>query len=315
MAMRRHGHATPWPEHVPLGQVERIARHLGRLVAEGRPALVNTNASSGTRICLAARELGLDIAGTVFRLGGEPLTDARAQVVARTRSRAVSIYGMGEIGRIGLPCGNPAAVDDVHVLTDKLAVIRRSRTSGGGPPVPVNIYTTLAASTPKLMLNVESDDYGELGRRDCGCPLHRLGLDLHLHTIRSHEKLTSEGMNFLGHDLIRLIEEVLPARFGGGPTDYQFVEDEDERGLPRVELVASPRLGGLAEAEIAASVIEALNGIQGNGIYGERWRDAGALQIVRREPYTTSSSKILALHTRKPKKELLPAGGGRRRES
>src|SRR5687767_3544567 len=27
-----------------------------------------------------------------------------------------------------------------------------------------------------------------------------------------------------GHDLIRLVEEVLPAQFGGGPTDYQFVE-------------------------------------------------------------------------------------------
>jgi hypothetical protein len=37
-------------------------------------------------------------------------------------------------------------------------------------------------------------------------------------------------MNFLGTDLLRLIDEVLPARFGGAPTDYQFVEREDERG-------------------------------------------------------------------------------------
>ena len=50
-------------------------------------------------------------------------------------------------------------------------------------------------------------------------------------------------MNFLGHDLIRLIEEVLPARFGGGPTDYQFVEDEDERGLPVVQLAGQPATG------------------------------------------------------------------------
>ena len=27
-------------------------------------------------------------------------------------------------------------------------------------------------------------------------------------------------LGFLGHNLIRFIEEVLPARFGGGPTDY-----------------------------------------------------------------------------------------------
>jgi hypothetical protein len=38
-------------------------------------------------------------------------------------------------------------------------------------------------------------------------------------------------MTFLGHDLIRPVEEVLPAQFGGGPTDYQSVEVE-RGGLP-----------------------------------------------------------------------------------
>jgi hypothetical protein len=60
------------------------------------------------------------------------------------------------------------------------------------------------------MLNVESDDYGVVEERACGCALAEFGFNLHLHTIRSHEKLTSEAMNFLGHDLIRVVEEVLP---------------------------------------------------------------------------------------------------------
>lgn len=310
-ATRWHGLPAPWPEHVPLAEAGRVARHLAELKAQGRPALVNTNASSGTRVCLAAAEHGLDIGGTLFRLGGEPLTPARARVVAATGSKAVSIYGMGEIGRIGLPCAKPEAVDDVHLLIDKLAVIRRTRRAEGAPPVPVNVYTTLVASTPKLMLNVESDDYGEIQARDCGCPLHRLGLRFHLHTIRSHEKLTSEGMNFLGHDLIRLIEEVLPARFGGGPTDFQLVEEEDERGLPAVQLFVHPRLGAVPEGAVAGCVVEFLNGVAGGGGYGERWREAGALRVVRREPYATSASKVLALHTRKPKREqaVVPGAG------
>lgn len=312
-AMRLQGRRVPWPEHVPLAQAERIARYLAELKADGRPALVNTNASSGTRICLAASEQRLDIAGTLFRLGGEPLTPARARVVAATGSKAVSIYGMGEIGRIGLPCANPAAVDEVHLLVDKLAVIRRTRRAEGAPPVPVNVYTTLVASTPKLMLNVESDDYGEIGPRSCGCPLERLGLGQHLHTIRSHEKLTSEGMNFLGHDLIRLIEEVLPARFGGGPTDFQFLEEEDSRGLPSVQLIVHPRLGEVPEQAVADCIVEFLNGApSGAGLYGERWREAGALRVVRQEPYATSASKVLALHTRKPKDEHAPAHESRR---
>jgi hypothetical protein len=303
-AARWHGRAVPAPEHVPLSEAWRVAAFLAELKARGAPALVNTNASSGTRVCLAAAERGLDIAGTVFRLGGEPLTAARSRVVAATGSRAVSIYGMGEVGRIGVPCGNPEAVDDLHLLVDKLGVIQRSRRGSGAAPVPVNVYTTLVASTPKLMLNVESDDFGELAVRRCGCRLEGLGLRRHLHTIRSHEKLTSEGMNFLGSDLIRLIEEVLPARFGGGPTDYQLVEDEDASGLPQVQLFVDPRLGPLPDAGVVGTVVEFLNGTPGaSGAYGERWRDGRTLRVVRREPYATSASKIMALHTRKPKTE------------
>ena len=37
-------------------------------------------------------------------------------------------------------------------------------------------------------------------------------------------------MTFLDSDVIRVLEEVLPARFGGGPTDFQLVEQEDDDG-------------------------------------------------------------------------------------
>jgi hypothetical protein len=305
LATRWYGRPVPKPEYVPLAQAERIAACLAELKARGTPALVNTNASSGTRVCLAAKEYGLDIAGTMFRLGGEPLTPARARAVASSGSRVVTIYGMGEIGRIGLPCAHADEVDDVHLLLDKLSVIRRSRSSrSGGPPIPVNVYTTLVSSTPKLMLNVESDDFGELCERSCGCLLDQLGLGLHLHTIRSHEKLTSEGMNFLGHDLIRLLEEVLPSRFQGAPTDFQFVEDETPDGLPEVRLLVSPRVGDINQDEVAGAVIDFLNDLPGaGGAFGERWREGGTLRVLRREPYATQASKVLALHTVKRKQE------------
>jgi hypothetical protein len=57
-----------------------------------------------------------------------------------------------------------------------------------------------------------------------------LGWTTHLRDIRSQEKLTAGGMTFLDTDLIRVLEEVLPARFGGAPTDYQLVEEEAEEG-------------------------------------------------------------------------------------
>lgn len=109
-------------------------------------------------------------------------------------------YTMRESGRIGVACAAGAEIDDVHILEDKIALIQRPRSRSEGEAVPVNVYTTLQPTTPKLMLNIESDDFGTLVRRSCGCLFDRLGHDLHLSGIRSWEKLTSEGMNFLGSE-------------------------------------------------------------------------------------------------------------------
>jgi hypothetical protein len=109
-------------------------------------------------------------------------------------------------------------------------------------------------------------------------------------------------MTFLGHDLIRLVEEVLPARFGGGPTDYQFVEVERD-GLPRVDLLVSPRLGPLDEPAVAAAVLAFLDHIPGAAQtdFGDRWRQGGTLAIRRAEPLHTAASKVLALHVARPR--------------
>jgi hypothetical protein len=303
-ASRLYGRPAPGPEHVPLGEAWRVAEWLASKTQAGQPPLLSANAASAVRVCLAAQERGLDIAGTFIRTGSEPLTEGRAAVMHAAGCRVATNYTMGETGRLGVPCARPVAVDDVHLVLDKIALIRSEKTLANGAKVPVNVYTTLLPSTPKLMINVESDDYGVLEERQCGCQLGELGYHLHLHTIRSYEKLTSEGMNFLGADLIRLVEEVLPARFGAAPTDYQFVEEEDANGLPKVSLVVSPRVGPVDEDAAINAVVGFLNHVPGaSDNYGEQWRQGGTLRLIRREPYATGASKILALHVTKPKRE------------
>ena len=55
-------------------------------------------------------------------------------------------------------------------------------------------------------------DQGVLARRDCGCPLDGIGWQsIPLDNVCSFEKLTSGGMTFLDVDVIRVLEEVLPA--------------------------------------------------------------------------------------------------------
>ena len=168
-------------------------------------------------------------------LGGEPYTDAKAAVIKQTGSRAVCHYAMVEAGLIGLGCPARAHVDDVHLVTDKIATIEHDKQVGRtGVTVKALFHTTLLAASPKLMINVESGDYAVRSEHECTCGALPAGFKSHLHTIRSYEKLTSEGMNFLGTDLLALVEQVLPAQFGGCSTDYQFIEQE-RNGLPTVK--------------------------------------------------------------------------------
>lgn len=299
-ACRAAGLPVPGPIETPLANARVVAEALAAVKANGEQPVLRANGSSAVRVCAAALADGIDISGTVMRVSAEPFTPAKAEMLARAGCTAAPWYAASETGIIGLPCADPAAVDDVHFMADKLALVRRDKTLRGGQRVSVNVYTTLVASTPKLMLNVMSDDYAEVTGRRCRCPLGALGYHTHFNNIRSYEKLTSEGMTFLGHDLIRLVEEVLPARFGGGPTDYQFVEIERD-GLPRVDLLVSPRLGPLDERAVIAATLDFLDHIPGAQIdFGDRWRQGETLTVRREEPIATAASKVLALHVTKP---------------
>jgi len=127
--------------------------------------------------------------------------------------------------------------------------------------------------------------------------MEALGWTTHLHTIRSFEKLTAGGVTFLDTDLIHVLEEILPVRFGGGPTDYQLLDEESPDGKPRVRLLVHPRLGPMDPAQVRQTFLDAIGA--GSGV--ERvmmlvWRDAGLPSIVREAPRVTSGGKILHVH-------------------
>ena len=108
--------------------------------------------------------------------------------------------------------------------------------------------------------------------------------------------MTSEGMHFVGTELLRLLEEVLPQEFGGAATDYQLLEEEIG-GLPKISLVVSPRIGDLDEARVIRTALQTLGSARrGADLMAGVWRNAETLRVVRREPYATSGTKVLPLH-------------------
>ncbi len=298
LATQLWGRPIPKPMHVPPDDPEAAVRWLAEKRAGGTPAVVSANPSSAVRAAGAAAELGLDISGTTFLIGGEPVTSAKAERVAASGSRVVPVYAMAELGLIGIGCPDSRSVDEVHLFSDKLAVIQSDQPVEGGPSVGALLLTALLPSSPKLMLNVESGDYGRLESRPCECAFGKIGLTTRLRDIRSYEKLTSEGITFLGSDLITLVEETLPARFGGGPTDYQLVEEE-RAGLPKVSIVVSPRIGGLDEPEVVRTVLATLGADDGRRQMSQMWKKGRTVEVVRREPYPGPMHKIQSLHQEK----------------
>ncbi len=62
-------------------------------------------------------------------------------------------------------------------------------------------------------------------------------------------------MTFVGTDLVPVIEQVLPARFGGAPTDYQMQETEDAAAHTCLDLLVSLDVGSVDETELVSVVL------------------------------------------------------------
>lgn len=295
-AGRLHGARLPRPEHYPVDQADGVARWLERCKLERGPAILDAQAGLAVRVSQAAIREGIDISGTFLRVGGEPLTPAKAEAIEASGCRVVTYYSMTETGRIGITCPNRRSTDDMHLLSDKLAVLRRKKMVGSsGSEVDILTYTTLLPSMPKIMINVESDDFATVEQRSCGCPWDEIGLRWHVHGVRSHEKLTSDGNHFLGSDLFALVEEVLPRRFGGGPTDYQLVEEEVE-GLSKVSVVVRPAVGEVSNEAMISAVMDFMRSARRNQLMADFWGQSGSLRVVRREPHVTATGKTPPIH-------------------
>jgi hypothetical protein len=304
-ASRLFGAAFPKPEYVNFEQADKVADYMAEVLKKGQGCVLWTPPSSAVRICQVSGQRQLDLSGATFVVAGEPLTPAKMKEIRAVGANAVNMYATAEIGIIGFGCaGQTVAPDDIHVLKDSHAVIQHRReTPFGGASVDAFLFTSVLHKAPKILLNVESGDYGVIETRQCGCKVEELGLTDHIYNIRSFDKLTGEGMTFVGTDILRIIEEVLPAKYGGASTDYQMVEEEDEGGRTCLTILVSPEVGEIDERQLVQTVASELS--KGNDVrrmMTEIWSQAEMLRVKRMRPFITAAGKLLPLHIQKQKK-------------
>jgi hypothetical protein len=273
-----------------------VARWIAGRRSQGIPSTVIAYASPATRVAAAAAEQGIDIEGAEFLVGGETLTEGKRAMIESTGARVFPRYSISEFGAIGHSCRRITAGDCVHVFTDSVAMIAHRRPAPfSGAPLDSLLFTSLQLHAPNVLINVEMDDAGVPGQAACDCRFSKLGFTTLVRDIHSFGKITGHGVTLAGTEILRLLEQTLPARFGGFATDYQLVE-RDGAGQARFILHVGRRVPVDSLDEVKRFFLHQLRECHGGQIASRLWRDADAFEVVHQDPIPTGRGKILSLH-------------------
>jgi hypothetical protein len=125
--------------------------------------------------------------------------------------------------------------------------------------------------------------------------------------VRSFRQLTAGGMRVDEADVARVLEDVLPGRFGGLSAHYQLWEEEGPDGRARLTLLIDPAVGPLDADEVFGALVSALTSAAGaQRVMALSWQASKVFRVERRSPVPTSGGKILAV-----RHGLLPGSPGR----
>jgi hypothetical protein len=299
------GISIPHPEYVSLDDPSPIIRWMKDCLQKGRTPHLFTYTSAAVRLAQHAFETSIDLQGAQITMSGEPITPARLESIKRSNADALPAMGCVETGHIGYGCFTPEAPDDMHLLKDLHAVIQPGESTNIPHLRPkALLFSTLRLSSPLILFNVSLGDQATIKKKSCGCFQGELGMDTHIHYARSFEKLTSGGMAFLDAEIIHVIEDELPKMFGGGPTDYQLMEDESDDGKPQLRLIIHPRIGSLDINKVKEVFLQKIaSGSGAEKLTSLVWRDTDIVTVERGTPKTTSTGKIQHMHIERHQKK------------
>jgi hypothetical protein len=253
----------PDPVHVSTADPEPVVRWLRSSLDEAGVAGITGYASSITAAARWAVEHDVDLSGVVTYPSSEPVTAGKLAAMRAAGMTPNPTYAFMPEGTMAIACGH-CDDEEYHVWDHEVAVVTRDRARSDGTVVPALCFTSLALEAPRVLVNVENDDYGDLHREvACDCPLGDLGLRTRLRDIRGLSKVVAAGVSLDGDTFDRLAEVVLPEHVGGGPGDFQFVEDGGDAATRIVLRQASDQIAttterlGLtqAQATVAARLV------------------------------------------------------------
>jgi hypothetical protein len=289
-ALARAG--LPSPRYVPTSDPEPVVRWLVDALHRNGVAALTGYASSLTAAARWASEHGIALDGVVAYPSSEPVTIGKLAAMRAAGMRPYPTYAFTPEGTMALSC-DECDDEEYHLWDHELAVIARRRTRGDDTEVDALLLTSLAAEAPRVLVNVENDDYGVVRPDvDCSCGLAALGLRTRISNIRGISKVVAAGISLDGEVFDRLVERELPDRVGGGAGDYQFVEREGSSGTT-MSLRVHPDVD-LNEEHLRDAVDAVLRTTDNGVLAAAVWERNGGLSIERSAPLVTKAGKTLS---------------------
>ena len=227
------GVSLPALEYVPPDDMLRIARWMTDVLRAGRTPHVFSYTSAAVRLCLAARDAGLDLRGARFSVGAEPVTEARVAAVRQVGAELTCGYSTIEAGRVGYGCLAPAHTDELHLLHDMLALVQAGDAGAErGLPPRALLVSSLRATAPMILINVSLGDEAVVGPRACGCAMEHAGWTTHLTRSGATRSSRLGGWRSSTATSSACSTRCLPARFGGAPPTISSSRTRRHAGRP-----------------------------------------------------------------------------------
>ncbi len=293
---RTYGLRIPRARDLPFNDFSPVARFLAERQKAGVDTALISYASPAVRVASAAISGGLRLDGAVFLVGGETLTAGKRRTIEAAGAAVYPRYTITEFGAIGHACRQIQSGDCVHLFADSIAAIAHQRPARHSEHLISSLLlTSLAEHAPYFLMNAEMDDCGVLSRCSCDCTFSRSGFTTVINDISSFGKLTGHGMTLVGTDIVRILEEVLPGKFGGSATDYQLVEGE-AADQTKLTLRVSRHVKLASLEDVKGCFLGELRVYFGGETASRLLRDAGAMDVLHEDPIATGRGKVLSLH-------------------
>jgi hypothetical protein len=293
----RAGARIPIQEYSPLEDPTPIIEWMTERRRTGGTPHLQSTVSALVGLAQETLRRGRDLEGVQLLPSGEPLTSARLAALRAAGAEVVPAYGAKEAGQVAWGCLAPTAADDMHLSDDRFAVIQPgAQGSRVGFPPNALLFSSLRAAWPLVLLNVSLGDQAVIERRSCGCPLGRAGWQAHVRDVRSFDKLKVASFAVGPAALVQLIEQVLPGRFGGAPTDFQLVEEDADvvAGHQRIRLLVHPRVGPVDAGEATEAFLGVVRA--SGALVDDMWQNPRWFSVERRAPHETVDGKVYHVH-------------------